>query len=423
MKIFKHLINIAWKDFQILIRDRGMLAVIIAMPLMFGLLLSSAYSGSYNSAAGAGLEIPIIIANQDNGPYGQRVVDVLKQIEELSITEEFSQSPLELVNQSVLNGTNRVAIVIPDNFSEKINDYSGSTLQLIVDPQQKDYALILSGILDSVLAPVIVEGEVRYGIRSVLDASGLSQTLSPEMEAATEAQTLGVVMTQLQSRLSDPLISIDLVSTARDPNIPINFFNLLMPGFTVMFSFFLVGAVGESIFRERDDGTFRRLLAGPIPRASIILGKMTAFGTLILLQVGLLYGIAAGFFDMDLGSNPIGLILITVCLSMVVTSMGLMVASLSKSGKQADSISTLLAFVLAGLGGCIQFGLTPLFLQENAIATLSRFIPQGQALWGYYKLINQNASLVDILPQIGALLLMAGIFFLIATWRLKWEPA
>lgn len=190
-----------------------------------------------------------------------------------------------------------------------------------------------------------------------------------------------------------------------------------------MFSFFLVGAVGESIFRERDDGTFRRLLAGPIPRASIILGKMTAFGTLILLQVGLLYGIAAGFFDMDLGSNPIGLILITVCLSMVVTSMGLMVASLSKSGKQADSISTLLAFVLAGLGGCIQFGLTPLFLQENAIATLSRFIPQGQALWGYYKLINQNASLVDILPQIGALLLMAGIFFLIATWCLKWEPA
>ncbi len=423
MKIFKHLINIAWKDFQILIRDRGMLAVIIAMPLMFGLLLSSAYSGSYNSAAGAGLEIPIIIANQDNGPYGQRVVDVLKQIEELSITEEFSQSPLELVNQSVLNGTNRVAIVIPDNFSEKINDYSVSTLQLIVDPPQKDYARILSGILDSVLAPVIVEGEVRYGIRSVLDASGLSQTLSPEMEAATEAQTLGVVMTQLQSRLSDPLISIDLVSTARDPNMPINFFNLLMPGFTVMFSFFLVGAVGESIFRERDDGTFRRLLAGPIPRASIILGKMTAFGTLILLQVGLLYGIAAGFFDMDLGSNPIGLILITVCLSMVVTSMGLMVASLSKSGKQADSISTLLAFVLAGLGGCIQFGLTPLFLQENAIATLSRFIPQGQALWGYYKLINQNASLVDILPHIGALLLMAGIFFLIATWRLKWEPA
>ncbi len=423
MNIFKHIINIAWKDFQILIRDRGMLAVIIAMPLLFGLLLSSAYSGNYNNAAGTGLEIPVVIANQDSGRFGQQVVDVLKQIDELSISEVSAQNALELVNQSVLEGKNRVAIVIPADFSDRINDYSGSSLQLIVDPQQKDYGTIIGGILDSALAPVIVEGEVRYGIRSVLDASGLRESMTPEMEAATEAQTLGVVMTRLQSQLSDPIISIDLVSTARDPNMPINFFNLLMPGFTVMFSFFLVGAVGESIFRERDDGTFRRLLAGPIPRGAIIIGKMIAFGTLILLQVGLLYGIAAGFFDMDLGSNPIGLILITVCLSMVVTSMGLMVASLAKSGKQADSISTLLAFVLAGLGGCIQFGLTPLFLQENAIATLSRFIPQGQALWGYYKLINQNASLVDILPQIGALLLMAGIFFLIATWRLKWDPA
>lgn len=89
--------------------------------------------------------------------------------------------------------------------------------------------------------------------------------------------------------------------------------------------------------------------------------------------------------------------------------------------KYGDSISMLLAFLLAGLGGCIQFGLTPLFLQDNFIATLSRFVPQGQALWGYYKLINQNAGLAEILPNMGILLLMAGVFFVIAAWRLKWD--
>ncbi|MHB8134742.1 MAG: ABC transporter permease [Anaerolineaceae bacterium] len=423
MNIFKHILNIAWKDFQILIRDRGLLAVIIAMPLLFGLLLSSAYSGSYNENAGSGLVIPIIIVNEDPGTFGQRVVDILKQIEELKITEIAETNAKELANQAVLSGDQSVALIIPNEFSRQIEDYSGSEINMIVDPQKKDYGVILKGILDSALAPVIVEGEIRYGIQSVMKNSGMSDIMTSEMEVATEAQTMGVVMTQLQTQLADPLITVNLVSSARDPKMPINFFNLLMPGFTVMFSFFLVGSVGESIFRERDDGTFRRLLAGPIPRAAIIAGKMLAFAALILVQVGLLFGIAAGFFSMDLGSNPLGLILITVCLSMVVTSLGLMVASLAKSGKQADSISTLLAFVLAGLGGCIQFGLTPLFLQENAIATLSRFIPQGQALWGYYKLINQNATLVNILPQAGILLGMALVFFLIATWRLKWEPA
>jgi ABC-2 type transport system permease protein len=188
-----------------------------------------------------------------------------------------------------------------------------------------------------------------------------------------------------------------------------------------MFSFFLVGVVGESIFKEKDDGTYRRLMAGPIRRGEIVAGKMIAFGVMVVLQVSILFGVSAGFFSMDLGSSPLGLILLTICLSLVVTSMGLMVAALSKSGKQADSISMLLAFLLAGLGGCIQFGLTPLFLQDNFIATLSRFVPQGQALWGYYKLINQNAGLLEILPNMGILLLMAAVFFGVASWRLKWE--
>jgi hypothetical protein len=42
-------------------------------------------------------------------------------------------------------------------------------------------------------------------------------------------------------------------------------------------------------------------------------------------------------------------------------------------------------------------------------------------LWGYYRLINQNAGIVEILPNMGILLLMAAVFFVIASWRLKWN--
>lgn len=419
MTTIKQILNIAWKDFQIIIRDRGLLAVIIAMPLLFGLILSSAYSGNQQNANS--IEIPLAILNQDEGRYSATVLDVLDQIDVLKITDLPASGSLDQVNQMLLDGEYTAAVLIPQDFSSGIEDYSGADITLLVNPQQSDFGGILKNIMDAALVPVVVEGEIRYGIRSVMEAGGISEKLTPVMAAAAEAQTLGVVMTRLGSMMSTSLIPVRLVSTARDPNQPINFFNLLIPGFTVMFSFFLVGSVGESIFREKDDGTYRRLMAGPIRRSEIVAGKMIAFGLMILLQVGLLFGVAAGFFSMDLGKSPLGLILLTICLSMVVTSMGLMVAALSKSGKQADSISMLLAFLLAGLGGCIQFGLTPLFLQDNFIATLSRFVPQGQALWGYYKLINQNAGLVEVLPNMGILLLMAAVFFGIAAWRLKWE--
>lgn len=419
MKTIKQILNLAWKDFQIIIRDRGMLAVIIGMPMLFGLIMSSAYSGNQQSASS--IEIPIAILNQDDGKYSQTVLEIMDQIDVLKITNLSSSESLEAVNSMLLDGEYTAAVIIPDDFSNGIADYSGAEISLLVNPQKSDFGDILKNILHAALAPVVVEGEIRYGIRSVMDEGGITDKLTPEMAAASEAQTLGVVMTRLGSMMSESQIMVELFTTARDPNSPINFFNLLIPGFTVMFSFFLVGVIGESIFKEKDDGTYRRLMAGPMRRGEIVAGKMLAFGVMVVLQVFILFGVAAGFFSMDLGKSPLGLILLTICLSLVVTSMGLMVAALSKSGKQADSISMLLAFLLAGLGGCIQFGLTPLFLQDNFIATLSRFVPQGQALWGYYRLINQNAGIVEILPNMGLLLLMATVFFGIASWRLKWD--
>ncbi len=421
MNSFKQFLNIAWKDFQILIRDRGLLAVIVAMPLLFGLILSTAYSGMFTDESNTGITIPVMVVNEDDGPFSQTIIDNLQQVDVLKITEVAADTGNQAANEAILDGTQTAALIIPVDFSSSIQDYSGANLTLIVDPQKKELTDILTGVLDYALTPVVIEGEIRYGVHAVLESGGFSANHSEEKTAATEAQTLGVVMTRLQTLMSKPQIMINMISTARNANQPVNFFNMLMPGFTVMFSFFLVGSVGESIFREKDEGTYRRLLAGPITPGAIIAGKMLAFSSIILLQVAILFGVSAGFFSMDLGSNPLGMILITVCLSLVVTSLGLMIAALSKSGKQADLISTLLAFVLAGLGGCIQFGLTPLFLQENFIARFSRFIPQGQALWGYYKLINQNAGLKDILPQAGILLGMALVFFIIARWRLKWD--
>jgi len=311
MKTIKQVLNLAWKDFQIIIRDRGMLAVIIAMPLLFGLILSSAYSGSASSVNAGNIEIPIAILNQDEGRYSQTVLEVLDQIDVLKIFTLAKSEQVNAINQMLLEGETTAVVIIPPNFSSGIEDYSGTEISLLVDPQKSDFGEILKNILDAALAPVVVEGEIRYGICYVMEEGGITEKLTPEMAAAAEAQTLGVVMTRLGSMLSTSLIPVNLVSTARDPNSPINFFNLLIPGFTVMFSFFLVGVIGESIFKEKDDGTYRRLMAGPMRRGEIVAGKMLAFGVMVVLQVFILFGVAASFFSMDLGESPLGLILLT----------------------------------------------------------------------------------------------------------------
>ena len=133
-------------------------------------------------------------------------------------------------------------------------------------------------------------------------------------------------------------------------------------------------------------------------------------------------GISNAAFDMPVGRSLPGLIVVSIAMGLAATSMGMMIASLSKTDKQADTIGTLQGFVLGALGGCIVMGSpVPLYNQGGTIETISRLTPHAHALMAYGKLLNQNMGLVDVLPQVGILLLFTLVFLLIAVWRFRFE--
>jgi ABC-2 type transport system permease protein len=422
MKTLRDTFTIAWKDLQILLKDRGLLAIIMLLPLIFGVGMSSLNNSNMDSnrVGGSGFTLKVYLVNDDSGDYGEAVVQTL---EGMGVLEMETPESAAAADAGVAEGMKIAAILIPENFSQKISAHETATIQVLVDPSQDQFAGIIQGLMNYAISPVVLQGEIRFGIRSVTDEIPAFATLTDEQRTGVETQMLGVVMTQLQKLMAQPLVSVGITQTAKNPDMPINFFNLIMPGFTVLFAFFLVGSVGESIFREKDEGTFRRLQAAPIGRVAIMSGKMLAFAVIVILQVLLLFGVTASFFKMDLGDSPLGLLLVSLMLSLVVTSFGLMVASLVRTGKQADNISTVLAFVMGGLGGCFPLvgSLTPLFLQENFLAKISQFTPQGQVMMSYYKLLNQGGGVVDVLPHIAILAVMVAVFLAIGVWRLKWR--
>ncbi len=101
--------------------------------------------------------------------------------------------------------------------------------------------------------------------------------------------------------------------------------------------------------------------------------------------------------------------------------MGMLVAALSKTPQQADNIGTVLGFVLAGIGGCIAVTPTPLTRSEGFMGVLSKLTPHAHAVEGYYRLMGENATFVQVLPEIGILSAIGIAFFVIATWRFKFE--
>ncbi|MBE9472145.1 MAG: ABC transporter permease [Chloroflexi bacterium] len=420
MSAISHTLSVAWKEIQLISKDRGSLAVLFLLPLLFG----SLYGGINLKMAGNGddptILLDVCLVNEDAGIFGVEVAKALKGIDELQIETFDSVTDAE---QRVADGEATAAILIPADFTQKINAYTPTAIKVIVDPAQPESASIVTGIMNQVVAEVTIWGEVQYGIRTILDESGVLADASAEVRHGVEAQNLGVIMTRLNEMRRNPAIVVtseDLEGAKIEGGITI-FFALMFPGLTVMFVFFTVGMSGASLLNEREAGTLRRLLAAPIPRGAIIAGKMLAYMLLVCLQVVVLFGVANILFDMPLGKSPVALVLLTLVLALVATALGMLVAALSGTAQQADNIGTVLGFVLAGIGGCIAMSQTPLTRAEGFMGVLSNLTPHGHALEGYYRLMAENATFVQILPEIGILLAMGVVFFLIARWRFRFE--
>ncbi len=55
------------------------------------------------------------------------------------------------------------------------------------------------------------------------------------------------------------------------------------------------------------------------------------------------------------------------------------------------------------------------------MGTLANLTPQGHAVEAYYSLMAEKATFLQIPPELGILLALGVVFFLVARWRFKFE--
>lgn len=423
MNWFRYTMAVAWKELQLLFKDRGAMALFFLLPLIISGLVSGPQIASWRSGGEESVTISLKVAllNADAGPYGQQVAAALQDINVLAVE---TATQMETVDELVTDRKVDAGIIIPTNFSQQIDAYTPTTVQLIVDPGQAQVAGIFTGILDSVLTEINLVGEIRYGIRTILDESGVLADADPAVRQGVEAQSLGVIMTQLNELRQNPAITV--VSEDMSGQSVANLLDMvvvsMLPGVAVLFAFFVTTAESGSFYTEKNQGSFRRLLAAPIPRWTIVAGKMLAFMVIVMLQLAIIIGVANLFFQMPVGSSPLALILITLLLALVVTALGMMLTAVCRTEKQAESLGIILTMVLGALGGCLA-GIPEMFVFRSTsfLGTLARLTPQAHALEAYMRVMAEGGGVATVLPQLGALLGFAAVFFLIAAWRFRFD--
>jgi ABC-2 type transport system permease protein len=146
------------------------------------------------------------------------------------------------------------------------------------------------------------------------------------------------------------------------------------------------------------------------------MGKILPYYLVNLIQIAIMFGVAHLLFDMSFG-DPIALIVISMAMSATATGLGIMIASLGKTEAQVSGMSTLLTLTLSALGGCLM----PTYIMPSFLQTLSRFTPHYWAMQGFQDVLVRGYGLAGLLPEAGALLGFAAVFFLVGVWRFRFD--
>lgn len=406
------------KDVRLLSKDRGTLAVLFLLPLLFSLIIGAPLQMA-DSMSGktepdvAGPAIATLLVNEDAGPYGAEIADAVEGVGLLHVLRVADRATAD---ESVASGDVPAAVVIPPGFSNDVNGGRPTTIQVIADPTQRELAEIVTSVVTQAASEATIIGEIRLGVRSVIEETGILAESTNEFRLAAEAQTVGVIWSRVVEARQSPLITVTSESLDGDAaGEGWNVFSYYAPSFGVMFAFFLTAFMASALLLERERGTLARLLASPIRASAVVGGKIAAYGVVVFLQIIVMFGVGAIAFGMPMGTSPIGLLLTTLGLALAATSLGVMIGALAKSSDSAGNIGTLLAFILMAAGGC----LFPIFRAGGIVSVISYLTPHAHALTAYMGLMADDLRIGDVWFHIAALFGFAALFFVISVTRTR----
>jgi ABC-2 type transport system permease protein len=412
--MIQQILSTTWKDLKILFKDIGGVATLFLMPMMFIVVMSTALQGLFDTGADTQpRRLPMV--NLDRGEYAAQVIAALGDINGIEVETTWEDETLtrEQAETLVTDGERSVVVVFPADFSEQIearaeeNDAT-TTVELIADPATSVQFIapiqgMVFGAAERVAETEVAQARIAAGLASAF--AELPGEVRPVPEQII-IETDGASVVALE-QVAPAGMTIEVEPDTYQQNVP---------GYTVLGVFFIVGAMASSILAEKREGTFRRLLVAPLPRPILLAGKILPYYLVNLVQIAIMFGAAHLLFGMTFG-DPAALATISMALAAAATGLGIMVAALGKTDTQIGGLTSLLTLTMSALGGCLM----PTFIMPDFLQTLSRFIPHAWAMQGFQDVLVRGYGLAGVLPEAGALLGFAAVFFSIGVWRFRFD--
>ena len=415
-------LSIAWKDMQIFFKDRGAVIQLFLLPLLFIVVFSGALAaiGSIgeDTPIPSATRIPLAVVDLDGGEAAQALLDGLDAAGGVRVKRYEQDKALALLDE------NKVArvLTIPASFTTDLVDNRQVTLRLVNHPDadaKETEAVQL--VIEGVALDMSLQGQILASLQQMGD---MQANAPQEYQEAFSAERL---QAQARGQFERAQTLVELVRTFPEQQgereeMP-DAAQLAVPGFSIMFVFLTAQMTARSIYDEKKVGSFRRLLAAPMSKASLLAGKMLPNLITGLIQIGVIFAFGTigmrllGMTPVTLGDAPLVVALVAVLVALCSSGLGTLIAAIARTENQIGALSAVVLWVMGVLGGSF----VPLFFLENFIGPLPKIVPHYWANRAFNDLMIRGLGLADVILEMGVLLGFTGLFFVVGLWKLDFD--
>lgn len=392
-----------YKEFLLLVRDPGGLALIFIMPLALVIVMALVQDAPFRDYQE--IKLDVLFVDQDGDSLSAKVKQAFDASPNVNLVVKTDTAE---VKQLVRSGAYKAAIVIPAHSSETLRE---KTRQLIIEVFSN------FGLTE---APKDSVDLAAIGIKVLFDPaikSNYKQTLTGGVQKIVAGIQAEWILDELQNQLSEgrtdvkktPVNLTEIIqvneqyaSEKKYEGLMLNSVQHNVPAWTMFAMFFILYPLAGNFIKEREEGSMLRLRLISGSQFPVISGKFAFYFMVCLLQFILM--IAVGIYIMPLlglsklvlGTNILGILLVACSVAMAATGYGVLIAVYFRTPQQALSFGSVSVVILSAIGGVW----VPVYVMPEILQTLSRFSPMSWGLEAFNDLFLRQASIQSILPNV-----------------------
>jgi ABC-2 type transport system permease protein len=405
------LISLIYKDFLLLVRDRAGLCLMFLMPMLLVVIMTYLQNSTFNVIHET--RIPLLLLNRDQDSLGLAIEQHIAASGIFSIAKE-SAGEEALVN-AVAQGESMIGIVIPEHATSRIRKNVKRYVASVFSGQP------IASPDDSVRINIYIDPTTKSSFRNTLMSALREYAVRTESdflfkEITAEVDKLSPIpVTDIRLSRNQVVFSEQYAMTDTKKAIP-NSTQHNVPAWSLFAIFFITVSLAGNIIKEREEGSFTRLLTMPCPYYLYLLSKALVYVAICLMQLMAIFLMGIYLFPLlelpalQPGYRYFSLLLMGICSALSAIGYGMAIGKVATSHQQAAIFASVSTVIMAAIGGIW----IPVFAMPEPMQLLSAVSPLNWGLEGFYDLFIRDGGLRAILPECMASLVFSAICVAIA---------